>query len=113
MGSERMFIIFATAASIMVSSAVLFYAWLDQKPRALVELFIVIAVFAAPLMRCTDYADRLQKGMLSPLLAKWIFAPRGLLIAGVLYLCVRVSGFLSGGIFDSIGDSELREFTIA
>ena len=88
-------------------------SWLDQKPRALVELFIVIAVFAAPLMRRTNYADKLQKDTLSSLLTKWILAPRGLLIAGVLYLCVRVSGFFSGGIFDSIGDSELREFTIA
>ena len=88
-------------------------SWLDQKPRTLVELFILASVFAAPLLRVTGCAKRLQESDFFSFVMTWILAPGCLLPAGLLYVMVKASGFLSGGIFDSIGNGELREFIIA
>jgi hypothetical protein len=88
-------------------------SWLDQKPRTLVELFILAAVFAPPLLRVTDCGKRFKESDFFSFVTTWILAPRGLLSAGLLYVMVKASGFLSGGIFHSIGNGELREFIIA
>ena len=88
-------------------------SWLDQKPRTLVELFILAAVFAAPLLRVTGCAKKLRESDFFCFVETWILAPGCLLPAGLLYVMVKASGFLSGGIFDSIGNGELRECIIA
>ncbi|HHY85888.1 MAG TPA: hypothetical protein GYA07_10225 [Verrucomicrobia bacterium] len=87
-------------------------SWLDQKPRALVELFIVVAGIILPLWRVIARAPVFRRGVLS-VWEPWIVAPASLSIAAVLFVVSKVARALPGDALDIFGGSELREFLIA
>lgn len=87
--------------------------WLDQKPRALVELFIAVAGFLIPLWRVIgNRKPIIRRGFLSKC-EGWIYAPTAFLTAGILFLVIRIADWIDRPAFENIGDSELREFSIA
>jgi hypothetical protein len=82
-------------------------SWLDQKPRALVEVFVLLAGVLAPLARRAAAADPAG----APHRADWVVAPRALLPAALPFVLVRAAGWLPGDL--PLGDSELRELALA
>lgn len=87
-------------------------SWLDQKPRALVELFVFIAGVALPLRRKLLGSKPLLRGRLA-ILEPWVIAPGSLIAAGLFFVAIRISKYLPKESFDNFGDSELREFAVA
>lgn len=79
-------------------------SWLDQKPRALVEAFVLLAGVAAPLARRAGWRA-------APRRDEWVVAPLALLPAALPFVLVRVAGWLPGEA--PLGDSELRELALA
>lgn len=86
-------------------------SWLDQKPRMLVELFVVLAGVIAPALGLRGIDLRLPGG-LGPWSA-WIIAPSSLLPAGVFFLLVRIGDWVPPQAINRLGDAEFREFVIA
>lgn len=84
-------------------------SWLDQKPRALVEVFIIAAGLAVPV------ALRLKRrgALNSNSLASWILAPSLCWSAAAWFLLLRVSGFVPLPAFARLDSSELHELAIA
>lgn len=80
-------------------------SWLDQKPRLMVELFIFFAGFIAPLLSIKK-KDRSGHWF-------WIIAPASCLSAAALFVFVRGASWVDGETMALLGDSELREFTVA
>lgn len=88
-------------------------SWLDQKPRALVELFIFVIGFLVPLWHVLgNQKPIIRRGFLSSW-EGWVFAPPALLLAGLLFVVPRVADWLPQRAFINLGDSELREFVTA
>ncbi len=88
-------------------------SWLDQKPRLMVELFIFVSGFLAPLRVSMGYQKPIMRRGFLAASEGWIFAPAALLPAGLLFVVVRVAKWLPQPAFNNLGDSELREFVIA
>ncbi len=88
-------------------------SWLDQKPRALVELFIFVSGFLAPLWYALGNRKPIIRSGFLALWEGWVNAPIALLSAGLLFTVVRIAKWLHHPAFKSFGDSELREFVIA
>ena len=85
-------------------------SWLNQKPRAAIELFIIVGGFLAPVMLLL--AKRSEPNPREPL--AWILAPRMCWSAGLLNLGLWICSRLEvDPITSRLGESELREFTIA
>lgn len=84
-------------------------SWLDQKPRALVELWIFAAGLVAPLwrgLRGRALSDR----------SDWRFWVHPTFIGvptAILFVAVRVFEWINQGAFIQFGSSELREYYIA
>jgi hypothetical protein len=84
-------------------------SWLDQKPRLLVELFIFVAGFLVPLWRVLGT----RKSIGGFAWEDWIYAPNALLVAGMMFVTVKIADWLPEPVFGNLGDSELCEFVIA
>jgi hypothetical protein len=84
-------------------------SWLDQKPRALVELFVLLAGVVAPLARRAGW--RRGAAADAPRWDEWVTAPDALLPAALPFVLVRVAGWVPGT--GALGDSELRELALA
>ena len=83
-------------------------SWLDQKPRTLVELWIVIAGLIFPIYRffrkTADSASRLY----------WFNPVSSLASAAICFLLVRLASWSEHDLLDELlGSSELRELSIA
>ena len=88
-------------------------SWLNQKPRAAVEAFIILCGFALPLYRLRTGKNIFHKEPLKTW-EPWGIAPAALIGAGLLFLVSRLAGWLPLGIFaEHMGNSELREFVTA
>lgn len=86
--------------------------WLDQKPRALVELFIFIAGLLIPLWRWINKGRRvLVKGFLAQW-EGWLYAPQALILPALFFALTRVASWFPQ-TQKSFGNSELREFAVA
>ncbi|WP_160300811.1 hypothetical protein [Kiritimatiella glycovorans] len=86
-------------------------SWMDQKPRAAVEVFIVVGglLLPAALRKKRDLLRRLPR----PDLVPWLVAP-GLCWAAAGYLVLlHVAEVLPGAFFELHDQSELRELVIA
>ncbi len=88
-------------------------SWLDQKPRALVELFIVLAGVVAPLARRAGWWRVPRDAARGPAWDQWVVAPDALLPAALPFVLVRVTGWLPEPVALHLGSSELRELTVA
>jgi hypothetical protein len=86
-------------------------SWLDQKPRALVETFIVVAGLVAPIV--LRAAPSLRRRLPRADLLQWVFAPSLCWLAAAYFLLIRVSGGLPGTFFRLHNSSELRELAVA
>lgn len=86
-------------------------SWLDQKPRALVEAFAVLAGVLAPLARRAGWRAAPRAPGAAPRWDEWVVAPAALLPAALPFMLVRVAGWLPGEA--PLGDSELRELALA
>lgn len=85
-------------------------SWLDQKPRTLVEVFIIVAGLIVPVVA------RLRSG--KPLdddaPGAWILADAMCWSAAGAYLVVRVAPYVIPGLLgERLDESELRELSIA
>lgn len=88
-------------------------SWFNQKPRALVEIYLILGGFLLPL-----YHWRTQKKLFhkNPLKTwePWVIAPTALIGAGLLFLVSRLSSWLPLGAYaDHMGNGEMREFCTA
>jgi hypothetical protein len=88
-------------------------SWLDQKPRALVELFVVLAGVVGPLARRAGWRRAPRAAGAGPAWHEWVLAPGALLPAALPFVLVRVAGWLLESADASLGSSELREFALA
>jgi len=88
-------------------------SWLNEKPKALIEVFIFVAGFLIPLRNAlTGGRPLFRKGLLADW-EGWIYAPVACLSAALLYMVVRISDWVPQFVFDNLGHEELREFCIA
>ncbi len=84
-------------------------SWLDQKPRALVEIFILFFGFVYPLSVCLKRPlFNLQKSWLN-----WLSAPLGILPLGLVFTLNRIADWFPYRFPLGLSTSELREFFIA
>lgn len=86
---------------------------LDQVPRLLVQLFVVVGGFLVPLWRVIGKRRSTMHHPLALALDAWIFAPTALLSAGALFVATKVAKWFPHHAFDTLGNGELREFIIA
>lgn len=85
-------------------------SWLDQKPRAAVESFVVLAGLIAPL------ALHLRSGLLRPALrewADWLLAPACCWAPALFFLVLRLSSWMPSDELRQLGTSEHQELAIA
>jgi hypothetical protein len=88
-------------------------SWLNEKPRALIELFVFVAGFLIPLYGALSHRlPIIRRGFLADW-EGWIYAPVACLSAALLYMVVRIAKWLPQYAFDNLGHEELREFCIA
>lgn len=87
--------------------------WLNQNPRAIVELFIFTAGFLLPLRQAMGNAKSLFRRGFASTCENWIIAPSALIMGGLMVMIIRVAHWLPKSAFAVIGDSEVREFVIA
>lgn len=83
-------------------------SWLDQKPRFVVEMFVIVAGLLLPVwMRLRGHGPAERPA------AHWIVAPSLCWSAAAWFLATRVSDIIDVGLFSQLGDSELRELSVA
>lgn len=83
--------------------------WLNQTPRALVELFIIAVGFLVPLWRALgNKGPIIRRGLLSTW-ENWIYAPTPLLPAGFLVLVSKVAYLLPQPSEAIMGVAEMRQ----
>lgn len=87
-------------------------SWLDQKPRALVELFIFIGGCVLPFWHLRYRQARFANHPLVRFV-HWISPPLALVAAAALFMLVRIFDWSPPHLKTTLGNSELREFTIA
>ncbi|GAB3376805.1 hypothetical protein [Azotobacter armeniacus] len=89
-------------------------SWLDQKPRLLVELFLLTGGFLIPLWRLAGKRGPIiSHGAMMATAEPWILPQTALLPAGLLFAVTRIAGWLPHSALDDLGSSELREFAVA
>lgn len=84
-------------------------SWFDQKPRTLVELWILIAGLVLPLWR--NARDRVLQH--TDGLRYWILPTAIVVPTTILFVVVRVFEWIQWGAVSEFGSSELREYYIA
>lgn len=84
-------------------------SWFDQKPRTLVEMFIVASGLLMPLWQVLRKTP--PRSISLHVVEAWIVAPVALIPAGLLLAVVKVCGWLP--MIESFGSRELGEFAIA
>ncbi len=85
-------------------------SWLNQKPRAAVETFIMVAGLLVPvgLVALRKKVGRVDERL------RWILAPSMCWAAAAYFLVVRTASWVSvHPLWDKMDESELRELTIA
>lgn len=87
-------------------------SWLDQKPRALVELFVVVAGLVLPVL-ASARGRTLMRTREASELERWIVPPVALVPAALFFLAVRIAKLLPERFERNLGDSELRELAVA
>jgi len=87
-------------------------SWLDQKPRALVEVFIITAGLLLPMWQRTSKPAPHKTNWMTDGV-HWITAPAALIPATLLFLTIRVFDWFPSQTLPNLDNSELREFTIA
>lgn len=85
-------------------------SWLDQKPRALVELFIIFGGFVVPLVARSSVPVRRFASM--PLIA-WALAPSMCWPAAGALLVLRVLSFIKTPFLRQVTNSEVCELATA
>ena len=88
-------------------------SWLNQKPRALVELFIIVAGFIIPAWRLLGRRRKIFRNDFLSRCEGWIYAPNALLAVGLLYVVTRIATELPQPLLQRMGQGELRELVIA
>ncbi len=84
--------------------------WLDQKPQALVEIFIIIVGFLIPLAR---FFKR-EPGLSEQALKYWIYGSWGTFSAALVFMLTRIADWTKNGeVLRLIGESEISEFFTA
>lgn len=83
-------------------------SWLDQKPRALVELWIVVAGLVLPVMRRLR-----QQSLPANSNAHWILPTFVCVPAGLVFIFVRLMDWVAVAALEPYSSSELREYSIA
>lgn len=86
---------------------------LDQMPRLLVQLFVVVGGFLVPLWRIIGNRRPTMQHRVALTLDAWIFAPTALLSAGALFVATKLAKWSPHHAFNNLGNGELREFIIA
>ena len=85
-------------------------SWFDQKPRLVVELWLLIAGFILPLIRVL----RGEEESASPdSWRNWVKVPTLCLSAALFFVLVRIADWVSIETIYRFGNSEMREFSIA
>ncbi|HYD01233.1 MAG TPA: hypothetical protein VEB22_08410 [Phycisphaerales bacterium] len=85
-------------------------SWLDQKPRALVELFIVCGGLIVPVL--ARYSAGIQALAARPLVA-WALAPSLCWPAAAVLLILRSLSFIKTPFFHQLANSEVCELATA
>lgn len=96
-------------------------SWLDQKPRSLVEIFVIVAGFVAPLvwwLRCRAGSAPEPGVSVGPAsgrerLLSWTLAPPMCWAAGGVFLFQRVASQIEQPWLQRMGTSEFRELGVA
>jgi hypothetical protein len=88
-------------------------SWLNQKPRALVELFIVVVGVLVPLWGVVGGQKPLIGRGVPWAWAGWVSAPTTLLPAGLPFVAIRMARWVPHPVGKTLGAYELRECVIA
>lgn len=96
-------------------------SWLDQKPRTLVELFVIVAGFVAPIiwwLRSRGGSAPTRSVSAGPAsgrgrLLSWTLAPPMCWAAGGVFLFQRVASQIEQPWLQRMGTSEFRELGVA
>ena len=87
--------------------------WLNQTPRALIELFIIAVGFLVPLWRSLGKKGPIiRRGFLSTW-ENWIYAPTSLLPAGLMVLVTKIAYWMPQPSERIMGVAEMRELLSA
>jgi hypothetical protein len=87
--------------------------WLNQTPRALIELFIIATGFLVPLWRSLgNKGPIIRRGFLTTW-ENWIYAPTALLPAGIMVLVSKIAYWMPQPSEAIMGVAEMRELLIA
>ncbi len=88
-------------------------SWLNQKPRAMVEIYLILGGLLLPLYRWRTGKTLFDKDPMKTW-EPWVIAPTALIGAGTLFFVSRFSKWLPLGIYgEHIGNGEMREFCTA
>ncbi|MFU8828595.1 MAG: hypothetical protein ACNA8P_04075 [Phycisphaerales bacterium] len=86
-------------------------SWLDQKPRTLVELFVIFAGFLIPVSMLIKKPRLNHKGMMA--LIPWVLAPAMCWAAGAVFMFQRIASKVDTPWMQRVGTSEFRELGVA